>query len=69
MRAVEFNTQLRDHDLVLTEEIKSHLPESGQARVIVLFDGDSEDATWRQASYKKFLQDDSQEDHVYDQLG
>jgi hypothetical protein len=67
MQAVEFQTRLTGKKtLVVPEEIAKRLPESGKARVIVLFSDDADDAAWRSAAYEQFLSDDAPEDAVYD---
>ena len=67
MHAVEFTTELSGKGVVtIPQEVAAQLPKTGQARVIILTDGDPEDARWRSAAYEQFMRDDSDEDAVYD---
>ena len=67
MQAIEFITNLTaDPVLAIPPEIVAQLPKAGQARVIVLTNGDAEDTEWRLAAYEQFMRDDSSEDAVYD---
>lgn len=69
MKAVEFNIELTgQRTLSIPEEAASQLPTSGVARVIVLPNGQMDDAQWRQGAYEQFLRDDSPDDAVYDTL-
>ena len=70
MRAVEFTTELGDQPVVaIPQEIAARLPKTGQARIIILTSGDSDDAEWRKGAYEQFMKDDSPEDAVYDVYG
>ena len=67
MQAIEFITELTSEPvLAIPQEVVAQLPKSGRVRVIVLTDGDSDDAEWRLAAYKQFMRDDSSDDAVYD---
>ena len=67
MKAIEFETELHGgEELPIPPQVASQLPETGKAKVILLLEEDSEDATWRQAAYERFLSEDSSEDSVYD---
>jgi len=67
MRTVEFQTELGpDRMLAIPERVAASLPSSGKATVLVFVDLDPEDEAWREASYKQFLRDESDEDAVYD---
>ena len=67
MQAIEFITDLTSEPvLTIPQEVVAQLPKAGRVRVIVLADGDSEDAEWRLAAYEQFMRDDSSEDAVYD---
>ncbi|MBM4043954.1 MAG: hypothetical protein FJ279_02470 [Planctomycetes bacterium] len=67
MRTVEFETELTGgRTLMIPPEVASLLPAKGKATVVVVVDGDPEDAAWRKAAYEQFLRDDSEEDAVYD---
>jgi hypothetical protein len=67
MQAIEFITDLTPEPvLAIPQEVVAQLPKAGRVRVIVLTDGDSDDAEWRSAAYEQFMRDDSSEDAVYD---
>ncbi len=67
MQAIEFITDLTPEPvLAIPQEVVAQLPKAGKVRVIVLTDGDSDDAEWRLAAYEQFMRDDSSEDAVYD---
>ena len=67
MKTIEFETELRaDRSLAIPDRIAASLPSSGKATVLVYVDLDPEDEAWREASYKQFLRDESDEDAVYD---
>ena len=67
MNAIEFTTVLNGASvLTLPQEVAAQLPKSGKARVIVLTDGDADDAQWRQAAHEQFLRDDSPDDAIHD---
>jgi hypothetical protein len=67
MQAIEFITDLTPEPVLrIPLEVVAQLPKAGRVRVIVLTDGDSDDAAWRLAAYEQFMRDDSPEDAVYD---
>ncbi len=67
MQAIEFITDLTSEPvLVIPQEVVAQLPKAGWVRVIVLTDGNSDDAEWRLAAYEQFMRDDSSDDAVYD---
>jgi len=67
MQAIEFITDLTSEPvLAIPQEVVAQLPKAGRVRVIVLTDGDSDDAEWRLAAYEQFMRDDSSDDAVYD---
>lgn len=67
MKTVEFETELSpDRSLSIPDHIAAALPSRGKATVLVFVDMDPEDAAWREASYRQFLRDESDEDAVYD---
>ena len=67
MSAIEFMTDLSNSPLLsIPAEIASRLPKTGKARVIVIPDGDPDDADWQAGAYEQFLRDDSPEDSIYD---
>jgi hypothetical protein len=69
MNAVEFITQLSGGSaLAIPREIAERLPKSGKARVIVLTDGDTDEAGWCAGAYEQFLREDPPEDAVYESL-
>jgi hypothetical protein len=69
MKAVEFTIELTgERVLPIPAEIAAELPKSGVARVIVLTNGQAEDAQWRQGAYGQFMRDDSPDDSMYDTL-
>jgi len=69
MQAIEFSAELNGNTLTIPSNVLSQLPALSTARVILLVDGDLEDQTWRDASYRQFLKDDAPEDAAYDLLG
>jgi hypothetical protein len=69
MQAIEFSAELNGNTLTIPSNVLSQLPASSTARVILLLDGDTEDKSWREASYRQFLKDDAPEDAAYDSLG
>jgi hypothetical protein len=69
MQAIEFSAELNGNTLTIPSNVLSQLPASSTARVILLLDGDTEDKSWREASYRQFLKDDAPEDAAYDLLG
>ena len=69
MQAIEFSAELNGNTLTIPSNVLSQLPASSSARVILLVDGDPEDRSWREASYRQFLKDDAPEDAAYDLLG
>lgn len=52
--------------LPLPAAFAAQLPQEGRARVIVLFDGETEDRAWRAGAYEQFVREDAPEDSVYD---
>ncbi len=67
MRAIEFETNLQGCDaLPIPKDVAQRLPQSGKARVIVLFEQDGDDDAWRKAAYEHLLREDDPEDAVYD---
>ena len=69
MNAVEFTTELTESGLLrIPAAVAEKLPKSGKARIIVLTDGETEDAEWRQGAYAQFLREDPPEDSIYDSL-
>ena len=69
MHAIEFTTRLTgDPVLTVPDDVAAQLPKEGTARVIVLTDGDGDDADWRKEAYQQFLRDDVPEDAVYESL-
>jgi hypothetical protein len=70
MKTVEFETELRaDRSLSIPDRLAAALPSSGKATVLVFVGLDPEDEAWREASYRQFLRDESDEDAVYDKYG
>ncbi len=68
MNAIEFTIELNeDSSLAIPDELRSQLPKSGRARVLVLTES-VDDAEWQAAAYRQFLRDDSPEDSIYDLL-
>ena len=69
MNAVEFTTELSGAPVLqIPSDAAAQLPKAGQARVIVLTEGDTDEAEWRSAAYEQFLRGDSPEDAIYDSL-
>ena len=67
MQAIEFITNLTPEPvLAIPQEVVAQLPKAGQVRVIVLTNGNADDAEWRLAGYEQFMRDDSAEDAIYD---
>ena len=67
MRAVEFTIDLsRKTTATIPADVAAQLPESGQARVIILAPEDADDSGWTLGGYEQFARDDSPEDAVYD---
>ena len=63
MQAIEFITDLTSEPvLAIPLEVVAQLPKAGRVRVIVLTDGNSDDAEWRLAAYEQFMRDDSPAD-------
>ena len=63
MQAIEFITTLTPEPvLTIPQEVVAQLPQTGQVRVIVLTDGNADDAEWRLAGYEQFMRDDAAED-------
>jgi hypothetical protein len=69
MQAIEFSAERNGNTLTIPSDILSQIPASSSARVILLLEEDSEDKSWREASYRQFLRDDAPEDAAYDRLG
>jgi len=69
MQAIEFSAELRGNTLTIPSDVLSQLPAASTARVILFLDGDADDQSWREASYRQFLKDDAPEDAAYDRLG
>ncbi|MBI4025723.1 MAG: hypothetical protein HY360_12135 [Verrucomicrobia bacterium] len=68
MKAVEFEVEMRGTTaLPIPSQVAPQIPQSGKAKVILLFPEDIEDAAWRSGAYEQFMKDDSPEDSVYDQ--
>ena len=65
MQAIEFSAEVRGNTLTIPADVASQLPASVHARVILLLDGDAEDKSWREASYRQFLRDDVAEDAAF----
>jgi hypothetical protein len=55
--------------LSIPDHLAAALPSSGKATVLVFVGLDPEDEAWREASYRQFLRDESDEDAVYDKYG
>ena len=69
MNAVEFTAELTESGLLrIPDAIAEKLPKTGKARIIVLTDGEVEDAEWRQEAYAQFLREDPPEDSIHDSL-
>ena len=67
MNAVEFTTELSGIPILqIPSDAAAQLPRTGQVRVILLTDKDSDGVEWRAATYEQFMRDDSPEDSVYD---
>jgi len=67
MKTIEFETELTGGlTLNVPPAIAQSLPPSGKATVMVVMDLDPEDPAWRLAAYERFLNDDTEEDAVYD---
>lgn len=67
MKSFEFITELHSGEpLAIPDEIASQLPANAKAKVILLFEDDSEDDLWRRSAYEEFMKEDSSEDSVYD---
>ena len=69
MQAIEFSAEVNGNTFTIPSNVLLQLPASSSARVILLLDGDAEDKSWREASYRQFLKDDALEDAAYDLLG
>ena len=69
MQAIEFSAERKGNMLTIPSDILSRIPAASTARVILLLEEDSEDKSWREASYRQFLKDDAPEDAAYDRLG
>ena len=66
-KTIEFETELTgSHTLSIPPEIAAALPSKGRVTIVVFVDLDPDDTTWRTSAYEQFLNDDSDEDAVYD---
>ena len=66
-KTIEFETELTgSHTLSIPPEIAAALPSKGKVTIVVFVDLDPDDTTWRTSAYEQFLNDDSDEDAVYD---
>lgn len=67
MQAIEFMTDLSSEPVLnIPHDIAAQLPKVGRVRIIIVPEGDAEDAEWRQLSYEQFMRDDDPADAVYD---
>lgn len=70
MKTFAFEASLGgEANLAIPSEVFAAMPSEGKVKVLVCVDVDSEDENWREASYERFLRDDSIEDAVYDKYG
>jgi hypothetical protein len=69
MRALEFETRIKNNKIQIPDRIQSELKQDKNVRVIVLFE-DSEnydDQEFRQQATGEFLKGYSESDSIYDQ--
>ena len=68
MKALEFDTQLANHDQIrVPAEVADQIPEGSVLRVILLLER-GEDEGWSQLSLDRFAAAYSEEDAVYEKL-
>ncbi len=69
MKAVEFETTVsRGGEIVLPPELARDIPSGEIVRVVLLWDAQPTDSTWRQAGRRRFEEAYCPEDSVYEQL-
>lgn len=68
MKALEFDGQVANHDLIrVPPDVADQIPEGSAVRVILLLDT-GEDEGWRQLGLDRFSAAYSEEDAVYEKL-
>jgi len=70
MKALEFDTQVANHDEIrVPPDVAAQIPEGSSLRLILLPDAEDADAQgWRQVSLDRFSAAYSEEDAVYEKL-
>lgn len=68
MKAVEFSTRIKNHQILIPSEMQAWLKTDKDVRVIVLIDEpcDYKDITFQQTAQEQFLKGYSASDEVYD---
>ncbi len=68
MKAVEFNTQMKNRTIKVPENLISELSENKNIRVIVLFEDkdDKEEKDFKNLTKEQFLAGSSDSDSIYD---